>query len=84
MNAETIAKAIGGRKVGSGWTARCPAHDDKNPSLSVRNADGGKVLARHHAGCDQDRVIAARNACAPTVLASGPIGAGKGGKGGIL
>jgi len=40
MNAETIARALGGRKVGAGWTARCPAHDDWNPSLSIRDVEG--------------------------------------------
>lgn len=58
MTAEIIARALGGRKVGQGWTARCPAHDDREPSLSIRNADG-KVLVRCHAGCDQRDVIAA-------------------------
>ena len=37
--AETIAKALGGRKAGGGWTARCPAHDDRTPSLSIRDAE---------------------------------------------
>lgn len=59
MKAETIAKALGGRKAGGGWTARCPAHDDHEPSLSIRDGDGGKVLVRCHAGCDQRQVIAA-------------------------
>ena len=62
MTAETIAKALGGRKAGGGWTARCPAHDDRTPSLSIRDADDGKVLVRCHAGCDQERVIAALRA----------------------
>lgn len=61
MKAETIAKALGGRKVGQGWTARCPAHDDRDPSLSIRDA-GGKVLVRCHAGCDQRDVIDALRA----------------------
>jgi putative DNA primase/helicase len=39
--------------------ARCPAHDDREPSLSIRDADDGKVLVRCHAGCDQGRVITA-------------------------
>jgi hypothetical protein len=30
MNAESIARALGGLKAGSGWTARCPAHDDRD------------------------------------------------------
>jgi putative DNA primase/helicase len=59
MTAETIAKALGGRKAGSGWTARCPAHDDRTPSLSISDADDNKVLVRCHAGCDQERVITA-------------------------
>lgn len=58
MKAESIAEALGGRKVGQGWTARCPAHDDREPSLSIRDADG-KVLVRCHAGCNQRDVIAA-------------------------
>lgn len=59
MIAETVAKALGGRKLGSGWMARCPAHDDREPSLSIRQSDNGKVLVRCHAGCEQHRVIAA-------------------------
>jgi putative DNA primase/helicase len=58
MNAETLAKALGGRKAGAGWTVRCPAHDDRTPSLSIRDADDGKVLIRCHAGCNQEQVIA--------------------------
>jgi putative DNA primase/helicase len=61
MTAEAIVRALGGRKVGQGWTARCPAHDDREPSLSIRDADG-KVLVRCHAGCDQRDVIAALKA----------------------
>jgi hypothetical protein len=57
MTAETIATALGGRKAGGGWTARCPAHDDHTPSLSIRDAGDGKVLVRCHAGCGQEQVI---------------------------
>lgn len=59
MTAEIIGRALGGRKAGDGWMARCPAHDDREPSLSIRDADDGKVLVRCHAGCEQRRVIAA-------------------------
>ncbi len=58
MTAELIAKALGGRKIGSGWSARCPTHDDRTPSLSLRDTSDGKVLVRCHAGCNQDQVIA--------------------------
>jgi putative DNA primase/helicase len=59
VKAEAIAKALGGCKVGSNWMARCPAHDDRDPSLAIQDAPDGKVLLRCHAGCDQLRVIAA-------------------------
>jgi hypothetical protein len=37
MVAAEIARALGGaRRNGEGWVARCPAHDDRNPSLSLR------------------------------------------------
>jgi hypothetical protein len=55
--AETIATALGGRKAAGGWTARCPAHDDHTPSLSIGDAGDGKVLVRCHAGCGQEQVI---------------------------
>ena len=32
------------KKVKDGWKARCPAHDDRDPSLSVSEAIGGRVL----------------------------------------
>jgi putative DNA primase/helicase len=62
MTAETVAKALGGRKAGSAWMARCPAHADREPSLSITDAENGKVLVRCHAGCDQQHVIAALKA----------------------
>ena len=62
MTAETIAKALGARKAGNGWTVRYPAHDDRNPSLSISAGKDGKVLLRCHAGCDQAQVIDALRA----------------------
>jgi putative DNA primase/helicase len=58
MNAAEIARHLHGRKQPSGWVARCPAHEDREPSLSLRDADG-KVLVHCHAGCEQGAVIAA-------------------------
>ena len=58
MSAEFIGMGLNGRKVGGGWISCCPAHDDREPSLSVRDAKDGKVLVHCFAGCDQERVIA--------------------------
>ena len=41
----------GVRKAGNGYKARCPAHDDKNPSLSVTEGTDDKVLVTCFAGC---------------------------------
>jgi DNA primase len=59
MTAETIARALGGHRAGATWMARCPVHEDRNPSLSISAGRDGKVLVRCHAGCDQHDLIAA-------------------------
>jgi len=55
---EALAHALGGRRSGSRWLAHCPAHEDKNPSLSITEKDG-KPLVYCYAGCSQQAVIAA-------------------------
>ncbi|MCZ6718345.1 MAG: AAA family ATPase, partial [Gammaproteobacteria bacterium] len=59
MDTATLAEALGGHKNGDNWIACCPAHDDKNPSLSVSNGSDERVLVHCHAGCPQEAVIAA-------------------------
>ena len=56
MIAEIISKALGARRVGSRWMACCPAHDDREPSLSISFGKNGKVLVCH-AGCDQSDAL---------------------------
>ena len=48
MNAAELIKALGG----SHGEARCPAHDDRTPSLSIRDGDNGRLLTHCHAGCE--------------------------------
>ncbi|WP_200210894.1 AAA family ATPase [Micromonospora coerulea] len=48
------------RQSGGQWQARCPAHEDRNPSLSVRPIEGS-VLVHCHAGCQLVDVLAALN-----------------------
>ena len=57
MTAAHIARNLHGRKLSSGWIARCPAHDDRNPSLSVSQNPDGRILVKCHAGCEQNDVI---------------------------
>ncbi len=54
-----LARLRGVRQVGPGrWKALCPAHDDRSPSLAIREAEGGKVLLRCWAGCPTAEVLA--------------------------
>ena len=62
MSAESIAFGLRGRKAGRGWSARCPAHDDRNPSLSIRDSASGGVLVKCFAGCPKNEVIASLKA----------------------
>lgn len=40
------------------WSACCPAHADKSPSLSIREVDG-KVLFHCFAGCQPEEIVGA-------------------------
>jgi DNA primase len=57
-SAAEIAHHLSGRKSGAGYMARCPVHEDRTPSLSLRDSDG-KVLVHCFGGCTQAAVIAA-------------------------
>lgn len=48
---------LGGKHVGAGFMCRCPAHEDKNPSLSGRKGDDGKALLKCFAQCEFHEII---------------------------
>lgn len=41
------------------WTARCPAHQDRSPSLSITEKEDGKILLKCFAGCPVESIVAA-------------------------
>lgn len=47
---EFLSKLHGVKQSGEGWVAKCPAHDDRQASLTVAEGDDGKILVRCHAG----------------------------------
>lgn len=49
----------GVQRSGGGWVARCPAHQDREPSLSIGQGADGRVLLHCFAGCDFGAVVAA-------------------------
>ena len=57
-SAKTLTNALGGQWHGSYGAARCPAHDDRSPSLSIRDGDHD-ILFTCHAGCDRRDIISA-------------------------
>jgi hypothetical protein len=82
-----LTKLPDAKRSGNGWTARCPAHEDRHPSLSVGVGREGRVLLRCHAGCPLEAVLAAlglsardlflpnHDACNPANDRSGPTNA---------
>ena len=55
---DLVERLDGVRETGRGrWIARCPAHADRSPSLSVREKGDGLVLVRCFAGCEVQSVI---------------------------
>lgn len=38
------------------WIACCPAHEDRRPSMSIRD-DGGKILIHCFAGCEVESIL---------------------------
>lgn len=54
-----LAQAVVSARAGRAHLIRCPAHDDRAPSLSVRPGTGGNVLIRCFAGCPTESVLAA-------------------------
>jgi len=55
---ELFGRLQGVRRNGNGWLARCPAHEDRNPSLSIHERDG-KILLHCFAACSTEVVCQA-------------------------
>lgn len=55
---QEILTTLKAKPQGSQWIARCPAHKDKSPSLSVAQGDKGILLACH-AGCSVSAIASA-------------------------
>ena len=52
-----LSKLPDAKRAGSDWSAKCPAHDDRSPSLSVSERDDGGALIHCHAGCEPEAIV---------------------------
>jgi hypothetical protein len=55
---DILSRLVRVRRSGKDWIARCPAHQDKKPSLSIRQVEN-KILLHCHAGCSVESICAA-------------------------
>jgi len=62
-------KGSGGR-----YSCRCPAHEDRNPSLSVGLGDDGGALVFCHAGCTPEAIVSALGLTLADLMPPNPNG----------
>jgi hypothetical protein len=56
---EEIVQRLDAKGSGDSYKAICSAHEDRNPSLSIRKGRNGCTLIKCHAGCELEAVLAA-------------------------
>lgn len=74
QEARALVERLGGRWTGAGGLCRCPAHDDRTPSLSVRPGHA-RLLLHCFAGCtapDILRALKSRGLLEPSAGQPGP------------
>ena len=72
MFVELLERLDGVHPRGTGrWMARCPAHPDKNPSLSVREGDRG-LLLHCFSGCTIEKICESLNLRVPDLFNNAP------------
>lgn len=58
-----LSQLTGVRRINGGWSAHCPAHEDRHSSLSVGLGDDGRILVHCHAGCRVEDVLSKLGLC---------------------
>ena len=54
---ENLVERLHAKRSGKGWIAKCPAHNDLKPSLSINEGADGRALVKCQAGCSTEDVI---------------------------
>ena len=72
-----LSRLDGVRSRGNGrYTAKCPAHADRSPSLSIREV-GPRILLRCFAGCETSHIMTAIGLTMADLFCDGPIKPGQ-------
>ena len=62
------------KRTGDGkWLACCPAHDDSDPSMSIREMADGRILIHCFAGCTPAEIMASVGLSMTDLFPDGPI-----------
>jgi putative DNA primase/helicase len=56
---ENLVSLLKAKRSGKGWEAKCPAHEDRKPSLCLNEGADGRALIKCQAGCPTDAVMRA-------------------------
>lgn len=75
MHAELLLSRLKGvRSRGpSAWIARCPAHKDRTPSLSITEHGDGRVLLHDFGGCEVASILEAVGLTFQALMPQQPI-----------
>ena len=74
---ELLKRLRGVKRAGKGWSAQCPAHEDRRASLSVAEGADGRLLVHCHAGCDLERILEALRVDVKDLFPDDPRGRGE-------
>lgn len=79
MSADALLLRLDGvKRTGPNrWIGRCPAHDDRSPSMAVRELDDGRVLVHCFAGCSVEEILSAAGLEFHALFPEPPVGHGK-------
>jgi hypothetical protein len=66
------------RRTSRGWKARCPAHADRDPSLSIGTTEDGTILLNCFAGCEPNDICRSLGRTLADLFSSTPSRSGRG------
>ena len=70
---ELLSRFDAVRSAGSGYSAKCPVHEDRVSSLSISQGDEDRALIHCHAGCPLDDILLDRNLTLSDLFPDDPV-----------